>query len=507
VDQRPRLFDVKIFANDADHPGGWGTILVGSMRFGGAPVDVNQLDLDNNGAADYPADTRRFTSAFFILDVTNPEKPPVLLGEMTMNGAEVDLGYSTAMPTLVPMKEGNVYKWYLVMGSGPTMVKGESSMNGKVAVMPLDLLTAAPASPFRIPNAAPAAASNYVGSWIAPTANSFASDMITVDFEMKEDYRADVVYFGSVEGTFATSWGGKLYRLVTRKLDALGNQVTSTPDEWYINTLIDVGDPITAAPTVGWDGMNYWVLFGTGRFFHSMEKTDVNQQAYYGIKEPLDCSSEFTWAEVEKVGVPDSLPGAQGLLQVDKILIQPTSTSAADIVCKDADAACLALVAGGVTTFSALEEYISGSGCLAVDPTGTDGWFREFPYDKERNLGQAALLGGLVTFTTFKPFDDPCLPEGYSYLYGIYLKTGTSYYQPVFENIVGTDGLDIDGTIIDIVPIGRGMSTTPNLHVGKSEGSKAFIQTSTGAIIEVPQVNLPISAVKTGRANWIELTD
>ncbi|MBW1899853.1 MAG: hypothetical protein JRI61_12470 [Deltaproteobacteria bacterium] len=253
--------------------------------------------------------------------------------------------------------------------------------------------------------------------------------------------------------------------------------------------------------------MNYWVFFGTGRFFHSKEKSAVNQQAFYGIKEPLDCDNEFTWATVEKAGTPDSLPGSQGLLQVDQILIKPSGASAADIVCKDMDPDCLALVAGGVTTFDTLVEYISGSGCLAADPTGTDGWYREFPYDKERNLGQGALLGGLLTFTTFRPFDDPCLPEGYSYLYGLYLKTGTSWYKPVFQTIVGTEGLDDSGNIIDIVSIGRGMSTTPNLHVGKSEGSKAFVQTSTGAIIEIPQVNLPVAAVKTGRANWIELSD
>jgi len=507
VDQRPRLFDAKIFADDTDHPGGWGTILVGSMRLGGAPVNANQLDLDNNGVADYPADTRRFTSAYFILDVTNPETPPVLLGEMTMNGSEINLAYTTVIPTLVPMKDSSTNKWYLVMGSGPTDVNGSSTQNGKVAVFPLDLLTSATPGAFRITSAAPSSANNYVGSWTAPTANSFASSMITVDFELKENYRADVVYFGSVEGSFSTSWGGKLYRLITRKLDTGGLQVTSTPDEWFITTLIDAQDPITAEPTVGWDGVNYWVCFGTGRFFSSMEKTEVNQQAYYGIKEPLDCNKEFTWATVEKTGTPDSIPGSQGLLKVDQILIKPTSATAADIVCKDSDPDCMALVSSGITTFSALEEYISGSGCLSTDPTGTDGWYKEFPYDKERNLGQGALLGGLLTFTTFRPFDDPCLAEGYSYLYGIYLKTGTSWYKPVFETIIGDQGLDSSGNIIDIVPLGRGMSTTPNLHVGKSEGSKAFIQTSTGAIIEVPQVNLPVDVVKTGRANWIELSD
>ncbi len=54
VDLRPRIFDVQIFepepaCNDGDptptpladgciHPNGWGTILVGGMRFGGSKV-------------------------------------------------------------------------------------------------------------------------------------------------------------------------------------------------------------------------------------------------------------------------------------------------------------------------------------------------------------------------------------------------------------------------------------------------------------------------------------
>jgi hypothetical protein len=44
--------------------------------------------------------------------------------------------------------------------------------------------------------------------------------------------------------------------------------------------------------------------------------------------------------------------------------------------------------------------------------------------------------------------------------------------------------------------------TTPNLHVGRQEGgATAFIQTSTGAIVEIGQ-ELPIENVKSGRINW-----
>jgi len=40
--------------------------------------------------------------------------------------------------------------------------------------------------------------------------------------------------------------------------------------------------------------------------------------------------------------------------------------------------------------------------------------------------------------------------------------------------------------------------------VGKEEGSKAFVQTSTGTIVEIPQPNLPMKSVKTGSTSWME---
>jgi type IV pilus assembly protein PilY1 len=49
------------------------------------------------------------------------------------------------------------------------------------------------------------------------------------------------------------------------------------------------------------------------------------------------------------------------------------------------------------------------------------------------------------------------------------------------------------------------LALTPNLHVGKHTGSKAFAQTSTGAIVEIPQPNLPIKSAKSGLTVWDEI--
>jgi len=498
VDLRPRLFDVRIFPDDSVHPGGWGTILVGGMRFGGAKIRPGELDLDSSGAADYPADTRELTSAYFILDVTNPEEPPVLLGELTGS----DLGYTTVIPTVVPMKDGANTTWYLILGSGPTELDGRSTQTAKVAVLPLDWLVGTPRA-FRIPDALPASPDE--GGCFTLSANSFVSDLITVDFDLEEDYKADVVYFGTVEGGWG-SWGGRLYRLVTEKEDVDGNQVVTKPSDWATLlaassltnpiTLIDVGQPITAAPTIGTDGENYWAYFGTGRFFDADDKTDGSsnaQQTYYGIKEPQDSDGKFTWETVEKTGTYNGTPGSRGLLRVDQILVHEAGTAAgADLSCQGGGTGCLP---AGVSSFEGLVNYIAG----------TDGWYKNFLEPRERSLGQAVLIGGLLTFSTYQPFDDLCLSEGLAYLYGVYYLTGTAWHEAVFTG-GGDTGLDEAGNVIERVGPHLGMVTTPNIHVGKEEGSKAFVQTSTGTIVEIPQPNIPQKDIKTGRASWDEVT-
>jgi type IV pilus assembly protein PilY1 len=523
VDLKPRVFDVRIFdSNDGIHTGGWGTILVQGMRFGGAKVLAGTLDLDGDSVSDYPDDTREFTSAYIILDITDPENPPILLGEITLttSGTEVDFGYTTSTPTLVTMKNGSEVgdtSWYLILGSGPTNVDGTSSQNAKLAVLPLSWLVGTRTA-LRIPDSTPSVGNE--GGTFTLTANSFVSDMISVDYELETNYKTDVVYFGTVSGDWSSSggWSGGMYRLVTRELDSgTGNQLVTQPSDWAtlispLNNplyLIDTERPVTAAASVGTDGVNYWVYFGTGRYFDADDKTDSSsnaQETYYGIKEPRN-DNKFTWETVEKSGTWNHVPGDQGLLQTDNILVHeaPTRTSAV-LSCIGGMTNCLPT---GITEFSGLENYIVGTGSYnsahsseerAAYTTGTDGWYKEFHEDRERNLGQSTLLGGLLTFTTYKPYDDVCLAEGLAYLYGVYFKTGTAWYESIF----GDNALDGNDNVIDRLELGRGLATTPDLHVGKEEGSKVFVQTSTGTIVEISQPNLPLGNIKTGRTSWIE---
>ena len=556
VDLKPRVFDAQIFHPDDDHPEGWGTILVGGFGFGGAEEDSSKyLYKDVNGET---IATIQPISSYFILDITNPEKKPVLLGEMTQELNETgfkkwaDLGYSTVMPTMVIQKNATTNRWYLVFGSGPHGefgLQGLSDQQAKVSILELTGLVDESNKPIKALHISKEGSLANSYSWTLPlpgALNGFVSDPITIDFDINPanngTYVSDAIYFGTVEGLFdpevnnATNywkWGGHLFRLV---MNESGHQIglddLSTPNYWKIKPLIDlsvnpytqypdpdvIGNPIqsiTAAPSVGTDGFNYWIYFGTGRFFDAKDKTDSTQQSFYGIKEPMTVTTtsgittkKLTWKDVTVSKSNDY----KGLWRADQIQVKHstiTDISIPDLACSDGTMDCLP---SDISTFTGLENYIAGDklnygdGPCTDGKNCTDGWYLNFFPDynnRERNLGQATLLGGLVTFTTYQPSSDLCTAEGTSFIYAPYYKTGTPWH----ENVFGQTGLN-GNYVLDKQGLGLGLTTTPNLFVGSGTDAKgtvkAFIQTSTGQIIEIKQENLPVKEFATGRSKWKE---
>jgi type IV pilus assembly protein PilY1 len=485
VDQKPRVFDARIFFQsdgvtplDASHPNGWGTVMVVGMRFGGGTVNADLHKAAGN-LSPVTGDPQ-MSSAFIVMDITDPETPPRLLAELKLPG----LGYTTCYPAVIPM--GAIpyttaqNDWYLIFGSGPVESDGRagksneislsdaaSGQSAKLFVVDLKAL-AAPAPKIMTLDGTSNTFKNFNPS--IPTTDpayyknldtfSFISDPTVIDYQM--DYKADAVYFGTVAGDSTNGWSGKLRRIV----------INNNPNPAFWNgdsVLLDTGSlhqPIVAAPNSSTDGAgNRWIYFGTGRLFVNADKKSTAPQSYYGIKETFKnpaTALAVDWPTVSRTNL-------QNVTNV-KVFGQNSVFGVVSSTTK--------------STWNQLTTWVGGQSGWELDFNTTNG---------ERNVGQAALLGSTLIFTTYRPPSDVCDFEGESFLYALYYTSGTAYFEPMI-------GLNADNSIATNVSLGDGLAATPNIHVGGEEGSKAFIQTSTGEIKVIDVSNA--TATKSGMKSW-----
>jgi len=473
VDGKPRVFDAKIFGdaryNAADHPGGWGTVLVASMRFGGGPmtIDTAANGLGNPNAAD----DRTMTSAYVLFDITNPEVEPTLLAEIPVpNGS-----FSEVYPTVATIKDKSDYtaagKWYLVFGSGPSSLSSAATADtAKLYVLDLDELVS-PGSTANAPagcSVGPVSATSSMDIITCDTgaANLFVGSPVSVDWD--QNYKADTLYFGLVGDANATT--GKVFRFPLNE--------DTDPANWTTpSVLLDTSRPVYSAPTPGVDEWgNHWVFFGSGRLFVRDDETSTALQYLYGVKDPYDSS------DVATTNVPVLLADMAEVTSV-KVYTDGTIDNGP----------------GGTNTLSTFESY--------VDST-VDGWYLQLPLisgtagtdPATRNLSQSSLLGGVLFSSVYQPSVDPCSAEGFSRLYGLYYKTGTAYSGPT---VFGTE-VEAGGEVsVPFINLGRGFATAPAIHSGTGEGSDAvsvFTQLSTGTIFR--QEATTVHAIRSGKSSW-----
>jgi len=343
------------------------------------------------------------------------------------------------------------------------------------------------------------------------------SDFITVDLDL--NCATDAMYFGTVSDT-ATGLGGKLRRIVLNDPDT--NILPTSPGTWDTDSvLINVGQPITTAPTIAMDWKKRtWVFFGTGRFASQDDIADANQQSYYGIKEPwedtsghennlvdlnadtdgdgaTDLENEMTWEEVSLSYLMDV---SNVIVFESRNIKNYNGVAFTDV--RDLENNVL-------DTFDALElemekdPYPGNNDPAPTSDIFPNGWKLDFSETRERNLGQAALLGDILTFTTYAPDPNACQNEGDSYLYATYYKTGTAFSASVIGFGAEVDpGDSTSKEVLRKQSLGKGLAVSPAMHTGKEKSTKAFVQTSTGAILVIEQANP--GAVKSGKTYWME---
>lgn len=406
-DLKPRVFDAKLWGTGDDvHVGGWGTLLIGGMRFGGGPIEVTVGGVK-----------KIMRSAYYIFDITDPEQKPVLLDEFTVDD-EDRFSFTTVYPAIVPVKREvggkAVLHWYFAVGNGPTSLRGESDQKGAVLIRKfVDQISSTTTSIW----------DNGETRIVIDEENSFISDPYAVDLQRGTNvgaFSTDALYFGSVSGSFTDeeavggSWSGKMYRLWISGREATAPE---NPELWQKSVFFDAEAPISTAPLMSLDnGGTPWLYFGTGRLFDLADENNKNQQSFYAVKEIQLKSGRFQ---------DDSIDG-DTLANISTVKVASKDKNG-----DEAGSAAEALVEnyGLVNSFAGLKRDISGK----------SGWKMDFADTGERLLATPSIFAGVLLFTGFVPGEDMCDTMGTSNIYLRYYTTGTAFWKPIASEEVDAD--------------------------------------------------------------------
>ncbi len=522
VDLKPKVTDVRIFTPDADHPGGWGTILIGGFRMGGSCGNCTTQgtpmtfadNFDNVAGVDA---ARTFLSAYFVLDVTNPDKVPTLLWSFS----DPTLGFTTSYPSVArvsplgDLKTDNTNaQWLMVVGSGPTSYDGGVGQTAKIfAVNIKDRMISTAAGVVTMFDAS--------GPGGSPP-NSFVGDLVSFDRDL--DWRTDVIYGGKVIN--AAPWEGKLIRLTTGCWAPSSPVCNTDPSLWGVpsgtvgvqapsevlyqfmdggGTKITLGPlPNAVGVTIDQTG-NTWVFAGSGRYYTQTS----------GTGDKIDTSTQYL------VGIKDSvMQGSGGCVGGDVTITgcRLSSTLSNELI--DMSTATICQLGSGTCTGSGANQQVTNVPAMAAGGTYVSlmslvqskrGWLTKLTVPasgpSERSAANPVLLGGIVFFPTFTPSGDVCVAAGSSNLYGLYYVTGGAYSSPV----LGMTGQNINNK----TGLGEGLATTVAIHLGaqgdgtsgsgSQTGVKACSQSSTGAINCVNTGTA--SAVASHFLSWINQRD
>lgn len=468
IDGRPRVFDARIFAEDPTHPGGWGTVLVMGMRFGGSPTVLNPKDNSRafsawtpNGAA---VSTIRCQSAYVLIDITDPETTPTLLAEITDPSGS--MGYTSSQPTVVTFNtadnksSSSDSRWYLVFGSGPALTQADQSFSATTGssakLYVYDLVKRQ-----LIGNGDKLYRYDLGNDPRTGAPASFVGDPVAVDWDM--DDQADALYFGTIGGN-ESSPNGKLF-----KLDFRTPSEKSAGGDWPTPAvLINVDNPVVSAPALTRDEHNnHWVIAGTGRLYTDGDTQSTQTQSLFAVIDTL----------------PKQNPEYGNLVETSNAIDDGTR------ILKGVP---------GATTPEALARLIREH----------KGWKRTLKQGTgaaaERSVGRISLIGDTLFATTFTPGNTPSVDEGHSRLYCLDYKTGmpTTGTASCIRSSASTYANNVTK---DAVDLGPGLTTSPVLQFGSTTDSGLFVFTSTSNGIVNRSSAGVVPSARSGEIDWREI--
>ncbi len=521
IDLKPKVADARIFtvangypANDPDHPNGWGTVLIGGMRFGGKEIEVTD---DFGGGV---VETKTFTSSYFAIDITNPRNPQ-LLWEKSFD----DMGLTTFNPSIAKVGqlefnyETNSFikeddKWFVVLGSGPTAAantfdgfNGISSSTGKVYIV--DIASGEP-----YPHATKGK------DWLFETVDNNAVMGGSASFDYALNYNVDAIYFTESHITASGENRGAIYK-VTVPWQCDGGDCTvedygikdqavwpaiiglygSNPlgdaasDPWSMHKLFDAPRPLTAPPSLSIDNDNstpglgsLWIYFGTGRFLTEDDRTTIDQEYLFGIKDPF-------FNEQHKFGGKFN----DGFYHnwSTSLLLEDTAMSSTIMDVSDFEIITPGRVYSGSTNL------YSWNTLLNKQREEFDGWKMAL-IAQERAVTKPVIFGGIALFSTFVPNCLICGYDGVSYIYGLYYQSGTANTEAVFEDDYSLYLLG-KTKVNKKTSLGIGMASSPAIHAAKQKDDKisAFVQQSTGAVTDI---RIDTERMRSGLRSWQDMS-
>lgn len=479
VDLKPKVTDVKIFDANDMHTEGWGTILIGGLRYGGKDIKWCSLDPDvictqDSQCSIASAGTCTGGSAspeYFALDITDPENPRVL-----WTFTHPNLGLSMSKPAVA--KIGGT--WYVIFGSGATDF--DTGAN---------LTAFQPGALFVIKLSNSNGGNGMITSWLendnywrilTGESTSFLADSINVDVDM--DFDTDVIYIGENYRQGGT-WNTLMRRITT-------NKGTNHPAQWQLSTLGDVGAisgnqggydtslRITSAPSAAMDNRaNLFVYFGTGQYYGSNDINQTDTGGFYAFKDACwngSCSTSVT-----------------GIIDVSQVSV----TTSGDTNVSGSCGGAISTWPDLLTATYACEGWAMYFGNLSaeedVDFTGA-----ALSHAGERVLGKPLVLGGLVLWTTFIPGADICDNIGESNIYAVYYATGTSFTNYAFKE--QADQENRSETVARVKKLGAGMPSSISAQITAGGTAKGFVQQSTGSVLEIESIT-PLS-ITSGVTGW-----
>ncbi len=500
IDGRTQVFDMRIFDAEAScpadlfdadaavdatcvHPGGWGTVLVIGMRLGGGDFEIDH-DQDSGTAP------RTMRSAYVLLDITDPESPPVPLAEIV----HPKLGFTTSTPKVLFAYNGGS-KWseaYLAFGSGPTEISTFSSTQN-AHVFNYDLLNDSMRSGWpKDLGSSPADAS---------LVNSLVGDITAVDFDVfpagqtfsnTSTYASDAWYFGTVRGT-GDAPGGQLYRW-----QGLGDNKSQN-----FKLLLDPNASILGAsdrrpnqafmnpPTLSRDeNGRIWVYAGSGRYEVKGDKDSDHQQSFYGILEPVDADGDMTYAAVRRDDLLD-------VSDIEVFTDENDNVEDGDGDIQYSGGGDVIIDGETIETFLELEQFIE---------TNRAGWYHELVeadggVPSTRNLSKAGVTGGVLVYADFTPSAELCEPLGESALNIVYYKTGTGH-----PGVLAPEALDAGAGITGTrVELGAGRAMEPVFHAGTAGGPGVVTVHSTKSTLESNRIEVKPKLYPGFRTSWHEI--